>query len=145
MAQISKQDFRRHGVLVARALKSLDQRLTELQSTVEAQALALREAVGITPAEAERFRARINETHQQIRAAIAIGHACATLGHAATVGHGDARITLAALGAIEQSGQPQPPPALLDLYDLIPPNKPEGILARAKAWWSRGNGDRQAA
>lgn len=146
MAQISKQDFRTFQRNVARAFAATNAVLTDLQRTVEAQGLAVKEALNLTPEQAARYRARIDAVHGQITAAHAIGIGLAELGTLITVDglsveEDPQGLTFSARGGEELTREGAPQLALLDLYDLVDPEPEPEPPSR----WARWFGRRRAA
>ncbi|MEO8754303.1 MAG: hypothetical protein ABI624_16660 [Casimicrobiaceae bacterium] len=142
MAQVSKQDFRQLQQYANRGFLALNARILELQLTVEAQALAIHESLGLTAAQAKRYRDRVDDVYRRIRGAQALGQMLANWGtHVVRELEEGGSVSLAELGAMERAADEAAGLALeltlLDINDLVepepqpaPPPEPRGWLAR---------------
>ena len=130
---------------VARALAAMNAKLTELHRVVEAHGLAVSEILGLTPAQARRYRERLDETYQRIVAAGALGQWLADWGTYVPTEHEGAPLTMAERGAAELAASHAagtlPELELLDLYELVEPD-PE---PHARGWLAGRLGRKRAA
>lgn len=132
MSQVSKQDFKNLRMVTARAFAAMHGRINDLQLIVEAQGLAIKEAVHLTPEQAARYRARIDATHAKIAGAAALGAMLAGFGASLLADPEAPAEAAAVLAALEHDG-PFEQPAALDIYDLVEPDSD----ARPAPWWAR--------
>lgn len=132
--QISVKRFTEFERRVARGFAAMHARITDQQRQLEAQALAMKETLHLSTEQMARFRQRVDELHEEVTAAAAIGECFANLGRGAIApGEYERPMTFAEIGALELAAAPKTPPVEVDFFDLIGPDqeaRPRGLLAR---------------
>lgn len=140
MAQVSKQEWRTFRANTARAFAAMHGRLNEQQRMIETQSLVITELLGVTAADAQRYRSRIDAVHAQVAAAAAMGVCLATLG-GSLLADPEGGLPAETREALQSSDRGPLRYEELDLYDLIGPD-PE---APPRSRWARWFGRRRAA